>query len=61
MPSRAGAPRARLDLRFIGSNVALAVTGTSSGVTVEAFGAPETEDVEVTDVQRDPELDAPTS
>ncbi|WP_063804087.1 hypothetical protein [Streptomyces bungoensis] len=61
MPSHAGAPRARLDLRFIGSNLALEVTGTSSGVIVEAFGAPETEDVKVTDVKRKPKLDAPTS
>jgi hypothetical protein len=61
MPDHAGAPRARLDLRVMGSHLALEVTGTSSGVIVEAFGAPETEDVQVTDVQRKPELDAPTS
>lgn len=61
MPNRAGAPRARLDLRMMGSHLALEVTGTSSGVIVEAFGAPETEDVKVTDVQRKPKLDAPTS
>ncbi|MEU0737922.1 hypothetical protein [Streptomyces sp. NPDC006134] len=52
MPDRAGAPRARLDLRFMGSQLALEITGTGDGVTVEAFGAPETEDVRVTDVVR---------
>lgn len=61
MPNHAGAPRARLDLRFIDSHLALEVTGTSRGVTVEAFGAPETEGVEVTDVKRKPKPDAPTS
>ncbi|MFI8186734.1 hypothetical protein ACIF70_40570 [Actinacidiphila glaucinigra] len=60
MPNRADAPRARLDLRFMGSHVALEVTGTSSGVIVEVFGAPESEDVKVTDVRRKPRLDAPT-
>lgn len=60
-PNHAGAPRARLDLRFMGSHLALEITGTSSGVIVEAFGAPETEDVKVTDVKRKPKLDAPTS
>ncbi|GAB2843185.1 hypothetical protein GCM10027074_07150 [Streptomyces deserti] len=59
--NHAGAPRARLDLRMIGSHLALEVTGTSSGVIVEAFGAPETEGVEVTDVKRKPTLDAPTA
>ncbi|MEV7996103.1 hypothetical protein AB0O67_30685 [Streptomyces sp. NPDC086077] len=61
MPNRAGAPRARLDLRFIGSHLALEATGTSSGVIIEAFGAPETEDVKITDVKRRPQLDAPMS
>ncbi|WP_189697837.1 hypothetical protein [Streptomyces chromofuscus] len=61
MPNHAGAPRARLDLRFIGSHLALEVTGTSSGVIIEAFGVPETEDVEITDVKRRPKLDGPTS
>ncbi|MFI2369191.1 hypothetical protein [Streptomyces sp. NPDC018833] len=61
IPNHAGAPRARLDLRVMGSHLALEVTGTSSGVTVEAFGAPETEDVKVTDVKRKPKLDAPAS
>jgi hypothetical protein len=61
MPDRAGAPRARLDLRMIGSHLALEVTGAGSGVTVDAFGAPETEGVNVTDVQRKPKPDAPTS
>lgn len=54
MPDHAGAPRARLDLRFMGDHLALEVTGTGSGVTVEAFGAPEREDVKVTDVERRP-------
>ncbi|MFJ5973433.1 hypothetical protein [Streptomyces sp. NPDC093060] len=61
MPNQAGAPRARLDLRMIGSHLALEVTGASGRVTVDAFGAPETEDVNVTDVKRKPKLDAPTS
>ncbi|MGW7543749.1 hypothetical protein ACWGKQ_21935 [Streptomyces sp. NPDC054770] len=61
MPNKAGAPRARLDLRMIGSHLALEVTGSGSGVTVDAFGAPETEGVNVTDVQRKPKPDAPTS
>lgn len=61
MPNHAGAPRARLDLRMMGSHLALEVTGTTSGVIVEAFGAPEAENVEVTDVKRKPKLDAPTS
>ncbi|WP_370260013.1 hypothetical protein [Streptomyces sp. V4I8] len=61
MPDYAGAPRARLDLRLMGGHLALEVTCTSSGVIVEAFGAPETEDVEVTDVKRKPRLDAAVS
>lgn len=61
MPNHAGAPRARLDLRMMGGHLALEVTRTNSGVIVEAFGAPETEDVKVTDVKRKPQLDAPTS
>ncbi|WP_028813348.1 hypothetical protein [Streptomyces flavidovirens] len=61
MPDHAGAPRTRLDLRMMGSHLALEVTGTGSGVTVEAFGSPETEDVKVTEVNRKPKLDAPTS
>ncbi|MFF8449544.1 hypothetical protein ACF06Q_17890 [Streptomyces leeuwenhoekii] len=52
MPDRAGAPRVRLDLRFIGSRLVLEVTGTGGGVTVDVFGAPETEDVPVTDIVR---------
>ncbi|MBJ6637090.1 hypothetical protein H4K36_02390 [Streptomyces sp. DHE7-1] len=59
MPNRAGAPRARLDLRFMGDHLVLEVTGTSSGAIVETFGAPEAEDVKVTDVKRKPKLDAP--
>ncbi|WP_189266007.1 hypothetical protein [Streptomyces fuscichromogenes] len=71
MPDQAGAPRARLDLRVIGSHLALEVTGADGSVTVEAFGVPGTEGVSVTDVQRKskqkPELelesesDVPTS
>ncbi|WP_031080103.1 hypothetical protein [Streptomyces sp. NRRL S-118] len=63
MQDRSGAPLARLDLRLMGSHVALEVTGTSSGAIVEAFGAPETEDVSVADVmrRRKPTPDAPTS
>ncbi|MFE0509119.1 hypothetical protein [Streptomyces sp. NPDC058964] len=61
MPDHAGAPRARLDLRMMGSHLALEVTRTGSGAAVEAFGVPETEDVKVTDVKRKPQPDAPTS
>ncbi|MFD7322481.1 hypothetical protein ACFV9D_15550 [Streptomyces sp. NPDC059875] len=61
MPDHAGKPRARVDLRFMGSHVALEVTGTGSGVIVETFGAPETEDVQVNEVKRKPKPDAPTS
>lgn len=61
MPDRAGAPRARLDLRFIGSHLALEVTATGSEVITEAFGVPETEDVRITDVARRPMPAAPTS
>ncbi|WP_345653842.1 hypothetical protein [Streptomyces siamensis] len=52
MPDRAGAPRARLDLRFMGNQLALEVTLTDGGVDVEPFGAPETDDVKVAEVQR---------
>ncbi|MET9427326.1 hypothetical protein [Streptomyces sp. NPDC003036] len=58
MPDHGGAPRARVDLRFMGGHAALEVTGTSSGVIVEVFGAPETEDVKLTDVKRKPRLDS---
>ncbi|MFD7257666.1 hypothetical protein [Streptomyces sp. NPDC059874] len=65
MPNHAGAPRARLDLRFMGGHLALEVTGTGtgtgSGVTVEAFGASEEEHVQVTEVERKPKPDAPAS
>ncbi|MBX9424843.1 MULTISPECIES: hypothetical protein [Streptomyces] len=54
MPDHGGAPRARIDLRFMGGNLALEVTGTPDQVLVEPFGAPETEDVRVTDVKRKP-------
>lgn len=52
MPEHSGFPRARLDLRTMGSRLALEVTATSSGVVAEAFGVPEREDVNVTQVQR---------
>ncbi|MEU6879317.1 hypothetical protein [Streptomyces sp. NPDC046712] len=61
MPDRAGAPRARVDLRMMGGHQVLEVTGTAGGVTVEVFGAPETEDVNVAAVKRSSTPDAPTS
>ncbi|MFJ8695306.1 hypothetical protein [Streptomyces roseolilacinus] len=61
MPDRAGAPRVRLDLRVMDGRLALEVTAAGRGVTVEAFGAPETEDVRVTDVRRKRKPDAPAS
>ncbi|MFF5030255.1 hypothetical protein ACFY2J_39495 [Streptomyces collinus] len=54
MPQRRGEPRARIDLRFMGGHLVLEVTGARDGVFVEPFGAPETEDVQVTDIQRTP-------
>lgn len=54
MPEHSGFPRARLDLRFMGSRLGLEVTATGSGVVAEAFGVPEREDVNVTQVQREP-------
>ncbi|MFD6982937.1 hypothetical protein ACFWAX_19815, partial [Streptomyces sp. NPDC059956] len=62
MPDHAGAPRVRIDLRVMGGRLALEVTGTSSGVTAEAFGAHEGEEVDVTEVKRKPKpkQDAPT-
>ncbi|MEU1465001.1 hypothetical protein ABZ467_30745 [Streptomyces sp. NPDC005727] len=61
MPNRAGAPVARLDLRFMSDHLALEVTGARSGVTVEAFGASEMDNVKVTDVKRKPKPDEPRS
>lgn len=61
MPSHAGVLRARVDLRFIGSNLALEVTATSNRVIAEAFGVPETEDVKLSDVKRKPRPNARTS
>lgn len=55
MPDHAGAPRVRLDLRQLGGHVVLEVTGAGTGVDAEAFGAPGTEDVDVTEVKRQPE------
>ncbi|MEV6212784.1 hypothetical protein [Kitasatospora sp. NPDC051914] len=60
MPDAAGALRVRVDLRFMGNNLALEVTGTSSGVIVEPFGASEREDVQVTEVQRTARPNTPT-
>lgn len=54
MPDHQGAPRARLDLRFMGNHLVLEITGTTDGVRVEPFGVPETEDVDVTEVRRKP-------
>ncbi|MCJ0871198.1 hypothetical protein [Streptomyces sp. AP-93] len=61
MPDHEGAPRARVDLRLLGSRLALEVTGTSSGVSAEAFGASEEEGVNVADVKRKPKQGAPAS
>ncbi|MCX4780718.1 hypothetical protein [Streptomyces sp. NBC_01264] len=61
MPDHAGAPRARVDLRLFGSRLALEVTGTSSGVSVETFGATEQEGVSVADVRRKPKAGAPAA
>ncbi len=54
MPDQGGSPRARIDLRFMGGRLVLDVTGTDRGVTAEPFGAPETEDVRITEVKRKP-------
>ncbi|WP_282697680.1 hypothetical protein [Streptomyces sp. CC208A] len=54
MPDHEGAPRVRLDLRFMGNNLVLEVTGTRDGVLAEPFGAPETEDVKSSEVRRRP-------
>ncbi|WP_405854047.1 hypothetical protein OG361_15810 [Streptomyces sp. NBC_00090] len=61
MPDHGGSPRARIDLRFMGNNLILEVTGTGSGVLVEPFGAPETMDVDVAKVKRKPGADATAS
>ncbi|WP_328907503.1 hypothetical protein OG230_33465 [Streptomyces sp. NBC_00234] len=61
MANHAGDPRVRLDLRFMGSQLALEITCTNGGVVVEAFGASEEERVRVTEVKRKSVLDAPTS
>ncbi|WP_158854336.1 hypothetical protein [Saccharothrix deserti] len=54
MPEHSGSLHARLDLRTMGSRLALEVTAAGSGVVAEAFGVPEREDVNVTQVQRTP-------
>ncbi|MFJ4340221.1 hypothetical protein [Streptomyces sp. NPDC088915] len=61
MPDRDGSPRARLDLRFMGNNLVLEITGTRHRVLVEPFGAPETDDVRVTSVERRQNPAAPSS
>ncbi|MFE1552811.1 hypothetical protein [Streptomyces sp. NPDC058718] len=61
MPDHGGLPRVRIDLRFIGNNLILEVTGTDRGVLVESFGAQETEDVDVTKVKRKPGADDATA
>lgn len=61
MPDLGGDPRARVDLRFMGSGLAVEVVGTGTGVIAEPFGAPEDESVSVTEVRRKPNLDAPSS
>ncbi|MCP9958343.1 hypothetical protein [Streptomyces sudanensis] len=61
MPDLSGDPRARVDLRFMGSRLALEVIGSGTGVIVEPFGAPEDESVAVIEVRRKPNLDAPPS
>jgi hypothetical protein len=60
MPEHSGSPRARLDLRTMGSHLVLEITATASGAVVEKFGAPEGEEIDVTTVQRKPALGAPT-
>ncbi|MGW1667382.1 hypothetical protein [Streptomyces sp. NPDC002324] len=54
-------PRARLDLRVDGGHLALDVTDYGANVIVEAFGAPASTGVSVTDVRRTPVVDRPTS
>ncbi|MEU3689657.1 hypothetical protein [Streptomyces narbonensis] len=61
MPDHGGSPRARIDLRFMGNNLVLEVTGTGSGVLVEPFGVPETMDVDVAKVKRKPGADDATA
>lgn len=61
MPDHAGSPRARIDLRFMGNNLVLEVTGTGGGVIVEPFGVPETVDVDVAEVKRKPGADDATA
>ncbi|MFD9038587.1 hypothetical protein [Streptomyces bottropensis] len=54
-------PRARLDLRVDGGHLALDVTDYGANVVVEAFGAPASTGVSVTDVRRTPIVDRPTA
>ncbi|MER8267152.1 hypothetical protein ACFYXN_01470 [Streptomyces griseus] len=61
MPDLGGDPRARVDLRFMGSGLVVEVIGTGTGVIAEPFGAPVDESVSVTEVRRKPNLDAPSS
>ncbi len=61
MPDHNGSPRARIDLRFMGNNLVLEITGTRHRVRVEPFGVPETDDVRITTVQRKRNPAAPAS
>ncbi|MET9704081.1 hypothetical protein [Streptomyces griseus] len=61
MPDLGGDPRARVDLRFMGSGLVVEVIGTGTGLIAEPFGAPVDESVSVTEVRRKPNLDAPSS
>ncbi len=53
MPDHGGAPRVRVDLRFMGGNLVLEVTAAPGGVRVDPFGASEQEELKVTDVLRE--------
>ncbi|WP_329383946.1 hypothetical protein OG625_22380 [Streptomyces sp. NBC_01351] len=57
VPDFNGEPVVRIDLRVGAEHLALEVTDIGNGVMVVAFGAPE--DVSVTEVRLQPQLDAP--
>ncbi|WP_329384182.1 hypothetical protein OG625_22790 [Streptomyces sp. NBC_01351] len=59
VPDFNGEPVVRIDLRVGAEHLALEVTDIGNGVMVVAFGAPE--DVSVTEVRLQPQLDAPMS
>ncbi|MFG2292531.1 hypothetical protein [Streptomyces sp. NPDC048603] len=62
MPDHAGAPRTRVDLRFMAGYLGLEVTSTANGVTVEPFGIPNTgSESDVTDVERKSDRQASAS